>query len=37
VPATNPWPAAASVLAGVYGLCGLVAAVLYRLRVLIRL
>jgi predicted acyltransferase len=37
VPAASPLPVVGLVLAGVYGLCGLVAAVLYRLRVFIRL
>ena len=37
VPAASPLPVVVLVLACVYGLCGLVAAVLYRLRVFIRL
>jgi len=37
VPAASPMPVVLLVLAGVYGLCGLVAGILYRFRIFIRL
>jgi len=37
VPAASPLPGVGIVLAGVYGLCGLVAGIMYRFRILIRL